>query len=311
MRGFQKVMMVVMALLMITFDATAQNGWVQGVGKTHTDGNAKITKVGIRTDNPQSSLHVAAGDEASLAGNGYLQLGDDPKFGQLLLDTNEVMARQNGKASTLHLNPEGGRVQIHSQMEDGANVVIEDDGDMVLGGRGFARARLDLRLDEPGAFVNFGTPTNDSLAAFHYSIFGFAMVVDGQTAFLFNTAPGIPDEERFRVPSMAVTDQLKAGHVETNSIQTDELHIGNWTIDTPDYVFQEDYDLRSLEEVESFINGNSHLPGVPSAADMKRDGLDLAQFSMTLLEKVEEQTLYTLAQQKEIENLKQQISGKE
>ena len=66
----------------------------------------------------------------------------------------------------------------------------------------------------------------------------------------------------------------------------------------PDYVFEEDYQLRSLEEVEHFIKANKHLPEVPSAADVEKDGQNLGAMNALLLKKVEELTLYLIEQQK-------------
>ena len=76
-------------------------------------------------------------------------------------------------------------------------------------------------------------------------------------------------------------------------------------IPAPDYVFEPDYHLRSLTEVEAYIQ--KHLPAVPSAKTMAKEGVQLLDLSMKLLEKVEELTLYTLAQQKEIAQLKKQV----
>ncbi len=74
--------------------------------------------------------------------------------------------------------------------------------------------------------------------------------------------------------------------------------------DWSDYVFAKDYKLRPLSEVSSFIQEHKHLPDVPSAAEVVKDGVDLQAMDATLLRKVEELTLYVLAQQKEIEELK-------
>ena len=79
------------------------------------------------------------------------------------------------------------------------------------------------------------------------------------------------------------------------------------TLNTPDYVFEEDYALMSLDELRAFISREKHLPSVPSAEDIKKDGLNLSQFQMILLEKIEELTLYTLAQQEQIEALKMRM----
>ena len=75
----------------------------------------------------------------------------------------------------------------------------------------------------------------------------------------------------------------------------------------PDYVFENDYDLRSLEEVENFITKNKHLPEVPSAAEFKENGYSMGEMDNLLLRKVEELTLYIIEQQKTIEAMQIEI----
>ncbi len=72
-----------------------------------------------------------------------------------------------------------------------------------------------------------------------------------------------------------------------------------------DYVFDDHYKLRSINEVESFIKSNKHLPSLPSSQEVARDGLDMAAMDARLLEKIEELTLYIIAQDKRIEALEQ------
>ncbi|MFY0253363.1 hypothetical protein ACDQ55_05330 [Chitinophaga sp. 30R24] len=72
----------------------------------------------------------------------------------------------------------------------------------------------------------------------------------------------------------------------------------------PDYVFHKDYKLPSLLETEAYIAINSHLPGIPAAKEIERDGLDIAEINKQLLQKIEELTLHLINQQKEIEELK-------
>lgn len=78
------------------------------------------------------------------------------------------------------------------------------------------------------------------------------------------------------------------------------------SIPAPDYVFASDYKLKSLHEVEEYIKQNSHLPEIPSAKEIDKNGLFLAVMNMSLLKKVEELTLYMIEQSKEIETLKKE-----
>lgn len=72
-----------------------------------------------------------------------------------------------------------------------------------------------------------------------------------------------------------------------------------WSI-APDYVFEDDYKLASLEHVESYVKKNKHLPEVPSAREIKEKGMDLAEMNLVLLKKVEELTLHSIRQEKEL-----------
>ena len=71
----------------------------------------------------------------------------------------------------------------------------------------------------------------------------------------------------------------------------------------PDYVFTSAYNLPSLKEVETHINEKGHLKNIPSAAEVEENGIVLGDMNAKLLEKIEELTLYTIAQEKGIEKL--------
>jgi hypothetical protein len=77
----------------------------------------------------------------------------------------------------------------------------------------------------------------------------------------------------------------------------------NW----PDYVFKTGYSLRPLSEVEAFVKINSHLPDVPSEAEIKEKGIDVEQMNATLLKKVEELTLYLIEMKKENAEIKARL----
>ena len=79
---------------------------------------------------------------------------------------------------------------------------------------------------------------------------------------------------------------------------------GRW----PDYVFSKQYKLPSLSEVESFINQNSHLPGIPSAAEVEKKGIDVGNNQAVLLKKIEELTLYVIEQNKKLQQQSEEIT---
>lgn len=89
--------------------------------------------------------------------------------------------------------------------------------------------------------------------------------------------------------------------IVSGSIRTTEIKV---EAQPADFVFEQDYYLRPLGEVESYILENKHLPDIPSAAQMEADGVNLAEMNKLLLQKIEELTLYMIKQQKEIDELK-------
>jgi hypothetical protein len=74
----------------------------------------------------------------------------------------------------------------------------------------------------------------------------------------------------------------------------------------PDYVFEKEYSLLPLRELESYINQHKHLPEIPSAKQMEEEGINLKEMNLLLLKKVEELTLYVIELKRENDNLKSQ-----
>ena len=83
-----------------------------------------------------------------------------------------------------------------------------------------------------------------------------------------------------------------AGHVRAEEIVVET----GWA----DYVFEHDYKLRSLEQVDEYIATNGHLPGIPSASEVETKGLEVGDMSRLFMEKIEELTLYTISQNQKL-----------
>lgn len=80
------------------------------------------------------------------------------------------------------------------------------------------------------------------------------------------------------------------------TIRTRELKVD---MEGADFVFEDDYELRSLNEVEEFINNNKHLPDIAPAAEMEENGVNQSEMNQKLLQKIEELTLYLIELKKE------------
>lgn len=97
-----------------------------------------------------------------------------------------------------------------------------------------------------------------------------------------------------------ITGTLEAPNIVATGIKASNV---------ADYVFDPDHQILSLAEIESFTKENRHLPEVPSAAEIERNGMDIAKMNLILLKKVEELTLHAIAQQKEIDALKASVKN--
>lgn len=105
------------------------------------------------------------------------------------------------------------------------------------------------------------------------------------------------------------------------TIHTQEVVVDLEGALAPDYVFEKyftgssllnpAYEFLSLNEIEQFIEQNHHLPKIPSAGEFDKKGLSLKEMNLLLLEKVEELTLHTIAQQKQIDALSKRIENLE
>lgn len=105
------------------------------------------------------------------------------------------------------------------------------------------------------------------------------------------------------------------------TIHTQEVKVDLDGAVAPDYVFEHyfqgfsrympEYSLISIYELENYLKTNYHLPNVPSAATLEQEGMSLKEMNLLLLEKIEELTLYTIEQQKEIDALKKKVYGAE
>jgi len=98
-----------------------------------------------------------------------------------------------------------------------------------------------------------------------------------------NVGIGIVDTKGYK---LAVNGNIRAQEIKVET--------SGW----PDYVFARDYQLPSLQETENHIKEKGHLPGIPSAEEVKVNGVDLGEMNAKLLKKIEELTLHLIEQEK-------------
>ncbi len=114
-----------------------------------------------------------------------------------------------------------------------------------------------------------------------------------------------------------VAGNIKAREIEVTLAAMQDLQL-NGTLaannitytangNTADFVFEDNYHLKDLSEVEAFIKANKHLPEIPSAAEMEEAGVNLAEMNKLLLMKVDELTLYSIELEKEVTRQKEEV----
>lgn len=147
-------------------------------------------------------------------------------------------------------------------------------------------------LARDGAIMFF----NGGVVVGNYDNSTWTDLPDGQLIVETSAAIGsteVPPGFKLSVDGKAIMEEV---HVEVS---------GAW----PDYVFDDDYDLMDLEDTERYIKENGHLPEMPSADEVKDQGINLGQMNMDLLRKVEELTLHIIEQQKQIDALRAVIQN--
>jgi hypothetical protein len=159
---------------------------------------------------------------------------------------------------------------------------------------------------------DIGMGTTSPAADLHVARSGFSFMR------LENTATGVSWDQthagsgQYRLKNSADGDIEFDLDAAGNLIILGSLTAGATAETFPDYVFKDDYNLMSLPELENFILENNHLPGVPSAEEIGATGrVDMTEMQRKLLEKVEELTLYTLAQESTITSLVKRIEEME
>ncbi len=107
-----------------------------------------------------------------------------------------------------------------------------------------------------------------------------------------NLGLGTTDTKGFK---LAVNGKIRAQEIKVEAT--------NW----PDYVFEEGFKVGTLEELESYIKANKHLPDIPAAKEVKENGVELGEMNKLLLKKIEELTLYIIELKKESVDQQKQL----
>jgi len=253
--------------------------------------------IGIGTQNPVTEIHAVRGDTPTLRLQQDTSSGFTAQTWDLAGNETSFFLRDATNGSTLPFRVRPGAASN--------SLTIDTDNDIGIG---------TLTADAPLHVKRTGTTEAKVLIQSASADSSFVIEQAGTVATSWefrnqedsgNLNVGlVGGNTPLKINNGADNNLLKLGTNANSSavVVTGELLVNNITMNVPDYVFEPDYALPSLHEIEAFINQNGHLPGVPSARKVASDGaLNMTEMQMAQLEKIEELTLHSIAQQKTIE----------
>jgi hypothetical protein len=146
-----------------------------------------------------------------------------------------------------------------------------------------------------------GAPTvvqnNDNLGLFSFRGYNGTAMGGSRATITAQAAGNFTDSS---TPTRLIFSTTPVGSTTPQQVLTitpdGKVQVKGVNLNVPDYVFEDDYTLMPLDELRTFIDENGHLPGIPSAKEVKAGVHDLAGSDMAHLQKIEELTLYTLQQ---------------
>ncbi|MGX1931315.1 hypothetical protein [Flagellimonas sp. 2504JD4-2] len=252
--------------------------------------------VGIGTSSPGTKLDVSG----SVNGTEYITVskGGSYRVGMNGQSHGYITGRNDNVESKFQIHSngntwfDGGNVGVGTtspleKFQIGDSYLFHDGGHKVLmfmHGSGGVDLHSDkyageIRFDPVNGYLRFGTSSTLTDAP----ITRFSVSKEGKVGIgSLNTGSH----------RLAVEGSIGAREVKVEA--------SGWS----DYVFEQDYDLPTLEEVEKHIQEKGHLINIPSAKEVEENGIQLGEMNKLLLEKIEELTLYTLAQEKKLKNIK-------
>lgn len=308
----------------------SETGFV-GIGTSNPTSNLEVNgKLKFTEDgeiNSNDSLHriLFRGSEKKmeLRESGDIIFSAGSNLGQ---ETGSMVIKANGNVGVGTLNP----------LEK-----LEINGNMVVNGSGAEGTSSISGRKGPGGnlFLLNNTSINDgpsiSLSNSKTNDGNISMMSFGKAGCV-NFINYIPNVHYKSIMSLSV-DEIKIGATDIFSNCTPKFHVygksqleGNVAIGNiaprdeyklsvdgnilcekikvvtnagADFVFENGYELKTLNELETYVNNHKHLPDVPSANEMINEGLELTEMNILLLRKVEELTLYIIEQNKRIEKL--------
>tara|TARA_B110001452_G_scaffold252778_1_gene242913 strand:+ start:464 stop:1552 length:1089 start_codon:yes stop_codon:yes gene_type:complete len=255
--------------------------------------------VGIGTTSPQGNLHVSSGT----SGDAILKLEadsdnnneyDNPMI-QIRQDAGQVGVNMGFSEENFGANVFGIGTRYLSQEKWDVFAINTKTGNVGIGTTSSPQEKLQIgnsgfTFHDGGHKVLTFNPNTTNYGAIRYDVqnkrFSIETVIDGnyKSHMLLNSKGNV-----------AIYGKLESKEVKVTLTPT------------ADFVFEKNYNLPTLDFIEKYIKEKKHLPEIASAKEMKQNGVNIGEFQIQLLQKIEELTLYTIQQQKDLEAQQEQL----
>ncbi|OPB95685.1 hypothetical protein BAS10_10060 [Elizabethkingia meningoseptica] len=308
----KKLQLLVLVLPILSFAQLATP-----LGQVQSTSNPETKNIGIGTINPESILDIRANESIPIIrGNGgYIPTGlrfiDDSytQPGQV-----KEWAIWKGNTFTKGLSfmrydavnrCQGGICSVALQLNDNGNVGI---------GTSSPFSRLEVYNEAGKSHLTLSADDNNandmSRIDLDYKIYNRDHIIGRISSFYWDSGNGGTGGLKFytREAGQLTAKMIIApnGNISVNNkLEAREIKVT--TTPTADFVFEDHYKLPDLESVEKHIREKKHLPEIASAAEMQKEGVNIGDFQIKLLQKIEELTLYSIEQNKQNKQQQERI----
>ncbi len=228
----------------------------------------------------------------TIPGNNFVYVGSLERADNDVSNSQKIIIKIWGGS---WFSDSNGETSFYISNRSGLNVVQTNVGP-------YSEKKIALKAYKNGTKTDFYlVPNPNEYTSFAVNSFSYGHTLDSKFVqiALQSSPPALPEVSFAIVPSLMTDGDGNVGigapavlgqKLSVNgNIRAREIKVetANW----PDYIFNEEYRVPSLEEVDEFIQSNKHLPGVPKAEIVEKEGYSLSDMDKVLLKKIEEMTL--------------------